>query len=193
MSKIYLKGVNKPVTVKRETAETLNRITNDESVKGDKYFTLEGVRFCKNDIRYIIEKDYEDDSAESSDKRSEENESYYKELNLGYIKSIEKRCFMPVEEKSKNIKLFETLFFGVTGKTLNEAQKNYVIATQKDYFTKNPRHPFAKVNYFKLLKELPEGKDDWNDIKYHVGSSSLRMITGVLEEAFRTAHQQKFI
>lgn len=191
MATIILKGTQKEIECTVVQAESINKL-KEQRADPKTMLNISGVSVELGDIRYAITDRAFDKELIAEEKQSE-NDEHYERVVREYNNFIEKRCYLPVEEKSKDVKLFETLYFGVKNKKLTEEQKEYVSKMQREYFEKNPRHPYAKVNYFKLLKDLPVAKDDWNDMPYHVGSFSLRLIRNVLEEAFKTAHNLKLI
>ncbi len=191
MATIILKGTQKEIECTVVQAENINKM-KEERVDPKTMLNISGVSVELGDIRYAMTDKAFDKELIAEEKQSE-NDEHYSRIVKEYNNFIEKRCYLSVDEKSKDVKLFETLYFGVKNKKLTEEQKEYVAKMQREYFEKNPRHPYAKVNYFNLLKDLPVAKDDWNDMPYHVGSFSLRLIRNVLEEAFKTAHSLKLI
>jgi len=191
MATIILKGTQKEIECTVVQAESINKL-KEQRADPKTMLNISGVSVELGDIRYAMTDRAFDKELIAEEKQSE-NDEHYNRVVKEYNNFIEKRCYLSVEEKSKDVKLFETLYFGVKNKKLTEEQKEYVSKMQREYFEKNPRHPYAKVNYFKLLKDLPVAKDDWNDMPYHVGSFSLRLIRNVLEEAFKTAHNLKLI
>jgi len=188
MAKLFLRGVAKPIVIEKSTAVTLNRIKDDNTIPKDHEFNRNGLRFSKGDIRYIFENDQEDDKAESDIKRIQENDTYYTNIQNDYTEYIKTRCRMTPEEKAKDFRMFDTLFLGVTGKKLNEEQIKYIQKVQLDYFKENKNHPYANINFYKLIKELPDNKDDFN-MKYHIASATLRIVSKLIEESFITAKQ----
>lgn len=190
MSVIILKGTDRKLECTISQCEKINAL-KESRTDPKTPLNISGVVVELGDIKYAI-KDSDTDKSLVKTERDEDNDKYYLALNEGYILSIKKRCEMKPEEKSKNTVLFETLFFGVTGKKINETQKEYIQKMQLEYFMKNQKHPFAKVDYFKLLKDLPSSRDDFN-MQYHIGSASLRMIRRVIEEAFTTAHNMNYL
>lgn len=191
MATIILKGTQKEIECTVVQAESINKL-KEQRADPKTMLNISGVSVELGDIRYAMTDRAFDKDLIAEEKQSE-NDEHYNRVVKEYNSFIEKRCYLSVEEKSKDVKLFETLYFGVKNKKLTEEQKECVSKMQREYFEKNPRHPYAKVNYFKLLKDLPVAKDDWNDMPYHVGSFSLRLIRNVLEEAFKTAHNLKLI
>jgi hypothetical protein len=190
MAKLYLKGVNKPITISKTTAMTINLIIDNENIPRDRQFNHDGVRFMKADIRYVIENDFEDDKVVVDDSRKQENDAYYTKLSQEHSDYICKRCFMTVEEKAKDTTFFETIYFGVAGKKPDEYVKSLIIEKQRAYFTGNPRHPFAKINFFKLIDNLPSSKKENFDFRYNIASGAIRIAEKVIQTAFGEAHKQ---
>lgn len=190
MSVIILKGTDRKLECTISQCEQINKMKESKSDPKTP-LNISGVVVELGDIKYAIN-DGETDKGLVRTERDEENNKYYTKLNENYNQSVKDRCFSSPEIKSKDIVLFETLFFGVTGKKLNDLQKDYISKMQFSYFVLNPRHPYAKVDYFKLLKEVPSDKDDFN-MQYHIGSSALRLVQKVISEAFSTAYQLKYI
>lgn len=190
MSVIILKGTDRKLECTISQCEKINSM-KESRTDPKTPLNISGVVVELGDIKYAI-KDSDTDKTLVKTERDEENDKYYASLDGEYNLSIKKRCEMKPEEKYKSTILFETLFFGVTGKKINDVQKEYIQKMQLDYFVKNPNHPYARVDYFKLLKDVPDNKDTFN-MQYHVGSSALRVIQKVISEAFITAYNMKYI
>lgn len=186
MATIILKGTQKTIECSIPQCDSINKMKESGSDPRIP-LNINGVQIELGDVRYAI-KDGEYDKQMQSDDRKTENDSYYSETQNKYNEYIVKRCGMSPDEKSKDIRMFDTLFFGVTGKKLNEDQIKYIQKMQLDYFKENKNHPYANINVYKFIKELPGNKDDFN-MKYHVASSSIRIITKLIEESFLTAKQ----
>lgn len=193
MAKLYLKGIPKPLIIEKSTAVNLNRILDDSMVPADRQFDKDGIRFSKRDIRYVIENDQEDDSQTNNDTRKQENEEYYNKQNADFKNNVVHLCKRSVEEKANDVKLFITMYFGVTGKQPSQEALDQVIAMQKAYFDVNPKHPYAKVNYFKLVNDFPVANREFMDMKYGVASFSLRIVDRIIGETFNEAYFMKLI
>lgn len=190
MSVIILKGTDRKLECTISQCEKINKMKEDR-VDPKTPLNISGVVVELGDIKYAIN-DAMTDGALVKDERKEENEKHYNQLNNDYNIDLKFRCNMSPEDKAKNTKLFEILYFGVTSKKINEEQKKYIQKIQLDYFMLNPRHPYAKVNYFKLLKDLPSDRNSF-DMSYHVGSASLRMVQRIISESFTSAYILKYI
>lgn len=190
MSVIILKGTDRKLECTISQCGQINKMKESKSDPKTP-LNISGVVVELGDIKYAIN-DGETDKGLVRSERDKENDKHYAELNDKYNLFIKDRCFSSPEVKSKSIVLFETLFLGVTDKKLNDVQKAYIEKMQLDYFNLNPRHPYAKVDYFKLLKDLPENRDDFN-MEYHIGSSALRLVQKVIGEAFITSYQLDYI
>lgn len=193
MAKLFLRGVAKPIVIEKSTAVTLNRIKDDNTIPKDHEFNRNGLRFSKGDIRYIFENDQEDDGQESSDTRKQENEEYYNKATAEYKQHIASLCKKDVKEKSEDIKLFSILFFSVNGKNPDDTLASEVIGMQRAYFNKNPRHPYARVNYFNLVGAFPKENKEYYDMKVGVASFGIRFTERIMTEAFREAHFQRLL
>lgn len=193
MAKLFLRGVAKPIVIDKSTAITLNKIKDNKDIPKDQEFNKNGLRFSKGDIRYIFENDQEDDSQDSSDNRKQENEEYYNKATAEYKQHIASLCKKDVKEKSDDIKLFSILYFSVNGKNPDDVLASEVIGMQRAYFNKNPRHPYARVNYFKLIDNYPKENKEYYDMKVGVASFGVRFTERVIMEAFREAQYQRLL
>lgn len=190
MSVIILKGTDRKLECTISQCEKINQM-KEIRVDPKTPLNISGVVIELGDIKYAIN-DSETDKALVKTVKDEENDKYYAELSSSYNEAIKNRCEKTPQVKSKDTMLFETLYIGVTGKVLTDVQKLYIEKIQLEYFVKNPRHPYAKVDYFKLIKDLPESHGGIN-MKYHIGSSALRLVQKVISEAFITSYQLKYI
>lgn len=193
MAKLFLRGVAKPIVIEKSTAITLNKIKDNKDIPKDHEFNKNGLRFSKGDIRYIFENDQEDDSQDSSDSRKQENEEYYNKATAEYKQHIENLCKKDVKAKAEDIKLFSILYFSVNGKNPDDKLASEVIGMQRAYFNKNPRHPYARVNYFKLIDNYPKENKEYYDMKVGVASFGVRFTERVIMEAFREAQYQRLL
>lgn len=190
MSVIILKGTDRKLECTISQCEKINSM-KELRVDPKTPLNISGVVVELGDIKYAI-KDTDTDKSLNNEDRKEENEKYYNEASDAYNLAIKRKCEMSVAEKSKNTRLFETLFFGVTGKKITQVQKEYIEKKQMEYFTLNPKHPMAKIDYYHLLKEIPESSGGFN-MKYHVASASLRMIERIIGESFTTASRNNYL
>lgn len=190
MATIVLKGTQKTIECTLSQCDQVNKM-KESGVDPKTPLNIAGTVIELGEIRYAL-KDSEFDKQMKSDDRKTENDNYYAEAVSDYNKYIEKRCRMSPQEKAKDVRMFDTLFFGVTEKKLNEKQVAYVQKEQLAYFEQNKNHPYANINFYKLLKDLPENKDDFN-MKYHVASATLRIVSRLIEESFMTAKQLKLM
>jgi hypothetical protein len=191
MAKLFLRGVAKPIVIDKSTAITLNKIKDNKDIPKDHEFNKNGLRFSKGDIRYIFENDQEDDSQDSSDNRKQENDEYYNKATADYKHHIENLCKKDVKAKAEDIKLFSILYFSVNGKNPDDKLASEVIGMQRAYFDKNPRHPYARVNYFKLIDNYPKENKEYYDMKVGVAHFGVRFTERVIVEAFREAQFQR--
>lgn len=190
MATIILKGSDRKLECTLSQCEKINKL-KESGADRKLPLNISGVVVELGDIKYAIP-DGEKDKEKISEDRKEENEQYYNDASEEYKKYIEKRCRMSVTEKANDVRLFETLFFGTTGKKLTDVQIEYIKKTQLEYFTKNKNHPYANFDFSKLLKDIPDSRGGFN-MRYHVGSSALRIVTRLLEESFTTAKQLHLI
>jgi hypothetical protein len=186
MATIILKGSDRKLECTLSQCEKINKL-KESSADRKLPLNISGVVVELGDIKYAIP-DGEKDREKVSEERKEENDKYYQDATDDYKKYIEKRCLMPIHEKSKDVRLFEVLFFGTTGKKLSESQISYIQKIQLEYFTANKLHPYANFDFSKLLKDVPGSRDSFN-MKYHIGSSALRTVANLIEESFSTARQ----
>lgn len=193
MAKLYLKGISKPFTIDRSTAMVINRIIDDPMVPKDRQFDKDGMRFCKSDVRYVIENDQEDDSTEKSDSRKKESEEYYNTLSSDFRENIVRLCKRDVELKAQDTKLFSLVYLSIVGTDPDTEIVSQVVDMQREYFEKNPRHPYAKINFMSLLSNFPVAHEEYQDMRYGIGSFGLRFLDRTVSEAFREAHYQKLI
>ena len=190
MSVIILKGTDRKLECTISQCEQINKM-KESKTDPKTPLNISGVVVELGDIRYAIN-DSETDKSLVRAERDKDNDKHYADLNEVYNQSIKDKCFSSPEVKSKNIILFETLFVGVSDKRLNDVQKAYIEKMQLDYFNLNPRHPYAKIDYFKLLKDVPDSRDGFN-MQYHIGGSALRLVQKVIAEAFITSYQLGYI
>jgi len=153
MAKIYLKGIQKPITVPRSLAKQVDDFWSDSSILPNERFKHHSFNIEKREIKSIIHEDFEDNTSESNDVKKEENEKFYREENEKYEKNIEILCNKSVTEKANNTKIASLLYETFTGNKPTAEFIQSVIKHQTEYFQKNPRHPYAKINYGKLLSE----------------------------------------
>lgn len=186
MATIILKGSDRKLECTLSQCDKINKL-KESGADRKLPLNISGVVVELGDIKYAIP-DGEKDKEKVSEERKEENEKYYNDASDDYKNYIEKRCSMPIQEKAKDIRLFETLFFGTTGKKLNETQIEYIQKIQLDYFSSNKKHPYANFDFSKLLKDVPDSRDSFN-MEYHIGSSALRIVARLIEESFSTAKQ----
>lgn len=190
MSTIVLKGTQRSIECSIAQCDSINKM-KESGIDPKTPLNISGVVVELGDIRYAL-KDSEYDKHEISNERKKENDSYYSEVQNNYNEYIVSRCKMSPIEKSKDVRLFGTLFFGVTEKKLNEQQIAYLQKEQLAYFEKNKNHPYANINFYKLLKDLPENNEGFN-MRYHVAGSTLRIVARIIEGSFVTAKQLNLI
>lgn len=193
MAKLYLKRIMKPFTIQKQTAVTINRMLDDDSIDKFLQFNFQGIRFCKDDVKHVIEDDTEDDGQTIADERKQENEEYYNKANVEFKQNIQRLCKRSVEEKSADLKLFTLVYFSITGKNPDQEIASSMVEMQRDYFSKNPSHPYAKINMFSIIKSFPKTNEEYTDMKVGVATFGIRFFDRVVSEAFREAHYQKLI
>lgn len=191
MSVIILKGTDRKIECTISQCETINKM-KESNMDSKTPLNIGGTVIELGEVRYAIQ-DKDTDRQMVSEQKKDENDKYYSELSKQYDELIEKRCFMKPEEKSKNTSLFETLYLGVTGKKINDIQKEFIVKKQKEYFDENPRHPYANINYYSFLKDLPSNSGEVASMKYNIGSSALRLTERLIGEAFNTAYRLKLL
>jgi hypothetical protein len=184
MAKLYLKGINKPITISLFQAKNIGKVYDDESVNGKLKMNVDGVRFSKEDIRNIIENDFEDNSAERSDTAKNENDSYYSEEFNKYNNKISTLCDRNIEDKIKDIKLYSLAWSCFTLKPMTEDFINEVIKRQRDFFSKYPKHPYASINILDLLPTEKSREDSIEEIAPKFITTKLAQI---ISESFNTA------
>lgn len=193
MAKLYLKRIMKPLTIQKSTAVTINKILDDDSIDKFIHFNFQGIRFCKDDVKHVIEDDAEDDGQTLADERKQQNEEYYNKQNTDFKNNVIRLCKRSIDEKTNDTKLFVTMYFGVTGSQPSEEILDKVVSMQKAYFDINPTHPYAKVNYFKLVDDFPVAHREYMDMRYGVASFGLRVVDRIISETFREAYFLKLI
>ena len=193
MAKLFLKGVQKAIYIEKDTAKNLNRIIDNEAIPDDRPFNMEGVRFSKRDIRYVIENDYDDDRQVEADTRKNENDKYYQDASREHEQYIIQKCKRSTLEKINDTIIFETVYFGMTGQKPTEDEIKIVVLMQEEYFTLYPTHPFARVNFFKLIPQKSYNQNDWDQMKYNVANASIRLYERVMSESFSTAKRLKLV
>lgn len=184
MAKLYLRGVSKPLTIKKSTAESIGIIYDDATVSGKDSFTFEGIRFRKEDIKHIIENDPEDNQAESSDSKKIANEAYYEEENAKYNKHIASLCDKPVAIKSNDTRLYELVWGAFTSSPVTPFFLDEVKKRQEEFFSTQPKHPYASIN---ILDLLPREKHPEYSIKDLLPSYMSKKVQNIINESFRTA------
>lgn len=193
MAKLYLKRIMKPLTIQKSTAVTINKILDDDSIDKFIQFNFQGIRFCKDDVKHVIEDDAEDDGQTIADERKQENEEYYNKANIDFKQNIQRLCKRSIDDKANDVKLFTLVYHSISGFNPDQETIDKVIEVQREYFTKNPSHPYARINMFQFIKNFPQTKEGYSDMKVGVATFGIRFFDRILSEAFREAHYQKLI
>lgn len=184
MSKLFLRGVSKPITISTAQAVNLGAWYDDPNVNAKAKSSIGGVRFLKEDIKYIIENDSEDNAAEVSDSRKSENDSYYTEVTRNYSAEISRLCERPLEDKINDIRVYELVW---TGFTLEPMTREFVVEVQnrqRKFYEQNPKHPYASINIQDLL---PKDKTLENHVREVMPSYISNKVMRIIGEAYSTA------
>ena len=184
MSKLYLRGVNKPLTISTSQARTLTRWNDDETVGLKTKSKIDGSSFAKEDIKYIIENDVEDIHEEVLDSKRNENQEYYEEENRKYNQCISRLCDRKLEDKINDTKIYELAWSSSTTNPITEEFKNEIKKRQQTYFELYPKHPYAALNIFDLL---PQEKKDEDSVREIIFGLAVRKINAIISESFTTA------
>lgn len=190
MAKLYLKGINKPITISLSQAINIGKVYDDDSTSGKLKMNIGGTRFLKEDIRNIIENDFEDNAAEKSDNTKNENEKYYSDEFAKYNNKISALCDKDVEEKSKDIKLYSLAWSCFTLEPMTNEFVNEVVKRQRDFFLKYPKYPYASIN---ILDILPIEKNKEDSIREVAPKFITTKLGQIISEAFNTAKYLKKI
>lgn len=184
MSKLYLRGVNKPITISTSQARILTKWNDDETVGQKTKSKIGGVSFVKEDIKYIIENDAEDSHEEVLDTKRNENQEFYEEENRKYNQHISNLCDRKLEDKINDTKIYELAWASSTTNPTTEEFRNEIKKRQRAYFELHPKHPYAALNIFDLL---PQEKKDEDSVREIIFSLAVRKINAIISESFRTA------
>lgn len=184
MSKLYLKGINNPLTIKVSQAVNIGKMMDDETIPGSKKLEINGTRFTKDDVRYVVENDTDDLKAENSETKKQENDSYYTDVFSEYNKHIKSLCDRSVSEKINDIKVYEIVWYGFTLKPITVDFIEGVKKRQAIFYENNPNHPYASINILDLLPKE-------TSLEYSVHEEMPRFISSkvnrIIGEAYTTA------
>jgi hypothetical protein len=187
MSKLYLKGVQKPITITTSQARNLNLLYENSLISPKKSINLDGLRFNKEDIKYIIENDVEDNMSERSDAKKVENDGYYNDVNTAFTKEVARLCDLSVEEKSNDTRLYQLAWAGFSMSPVAPEFLEEVKTRQRTFFEAHPTYPYASISVVDLL---PKEKSEQDSVREFSPAFVSSKINSIVAEAYRTA---KFI
>lgn len=190
MSKLYLKGIKNPITITTSQAKNLSKWYESDSVADNTKSEIAGVRFIKEDIKYIIENDIDDAKAEVSDSRKIENDNFYSEANKEYNNNIKNLCKRSPQEKAQDTKLYELAWAGFTLKPVTQEFLEEVKKRQTEFFVKYPHFPYASIN---ILDLIPQEKNIEDSVSEVMPQFISRKLNGIISEAFNSARFMKII
>ena len=190
MSKLYIRGINKPIIITLSQAKNIGKVYDDESVSPKTKLNIEGTRFLKEDIKNIIENDVEDTRAELSDNKRTENDKYYEDVSKEYTRMIIELCNKSVESKANDTRLYELAWSGFTLSPVTQEFLQEVKKRQRAFYEKHPKYPYASINVVDLLPKEKAPKDSIREI---MPSYISKKILAMIDEAYRTARYSRMI
>lgn len=185
MAKINLGG-GKQITVSKELARRVANFKADPDILPNEIFQCDDFMAEKRDIKSVIVNDYEDNAQEKSADKKDSNDEYYKQIQKDHDEEIRRRCAMRPDEKAKDTRLAELACF----QPITQEFREKIIAKQREYFAKHPKHPYAAINFSELLQE-EKGKD--YSIQSMLPAFTLKKVEEIMGEGMRTANYLKLI
>lgn len=185
MAKVNLGG-GKQITVSKELARRVANFKANPDILPNELFQCDDFMAEKRDIKSVIVNDHEDNSQESSAERKDNNAEYYQQIQKDHESEIRRRCAMRPEDKARDTRLAELACF----QPVTQEFRERIIAKQRDYFAKHPKHPYAAINFSELLTSS-KGKD--YTIQSIMPYFALKKVEDIMGEGLRTANYLRLI
>lgn len=193
MAKIVLRGHQNAITVERDVAERFMKAKQDKAILDNQPLMIGEMLVTKGDIKSIILNDAEDTKSEKNDEKMAENARHREEVEQEHVRYIKTRCAMAVGQKSSDTNLAQLAWTAYTGdKKAPQEFLQGVIELQTKYYTNNPRHPFARVNFSHLLPKLIGNSHDMHISSVMPGVIA-NLIVDIISQGFSTAKKYSFI
>jgi len=186
MAKLYLKGINQPFTIEKETAVNINKILDNDSILNTQVFNKNGIRFSKSDIRYVIENDLDDDKSASTVSRQRENDDkinqYLRDFNneiTSYVKGSKELKI------SFNFKVAEMYCFAIDGGDIEQYRNELTEIFNKELETeKLIVKPTKYLRIFKVNNIVTS--DGLVNIDYIVRKAPFKIMETYLSRVYST-------
>lgn len=186
MAKLYLKGINQPFTIEKETAVNINKILDNDSISNTQVFNKNGIRFSKSDIRYVIEHDLDDDKSASTESRQRENDDkinqYLRDFNneiTAYVKGSQEL------KMSFNFKVAGMYCFAIDGGDIEQYRSELTEIFKRELQTeKLIVNPTKYLKVFKVNNVITS--DGLVNVDYIVRKAPFKMMENYLSRVYNT-------
>lgn len=135
--RIQISGQRDPIEVDQAQGLKIKTLFEDPAVAGNELIRTKNFTAVKNSIRSVVVFDDQTTEINTKDQKLKDRDLWIKR-EIEHLGNVEAVRALPIEQRAKQLGMFNMIFSAFEGREPNEEEKNQAIKIQSEFFASRP-------------------------------------------------------